>query len=285
VVFNLKCRTADGQPADVDLKVEAWLKGITENIRGEVHYTRGNYRLTFFPGVIGKFELHIKVGNQWLYKDGDVTVSIVDRVSTHYVDLVFEVEGPGLNGGQAGRTTHVIFTTKRDGEPTDPDDFSELEVRVGSGPSLKKIKPSQVSTGKFKAEFDVETPGFYNIDVWYQDKSVLKEPQRAHFTTPASAKNTKATNVAKNFVVVGKTASFIIQARTKNDLNATSGGDIFDVACDGPAKLSDLLIRDTLDGKYEVTFTPPESGVYEFRITMNGEEIGNSPVKISATRK
>jgi len=285
VVFNLRVNK-DGQPADVDYPVEAWLKGISDNVRGEVKYTKGNYRLGFFPGTTGKFELHIKVNKQWLYKDGDVTVSIVDRVSQHYVDIVFEVRGPGLEGGLVGKTTHIEFTTKDGhGDMVNPDDIHELEVRVGTVPNVQKIRPTHLDKGVFKATFEVDTPGFYNVDVWYQDKSVLKEPSRAHFTNPASARNTRATNVPKGFVTVGKETTFTIQARTKNDLNATSGGDVFDLSCDGPGKLSDLTVRDTLDGKYIVSFTPPESGVFEFKILLNGEEIGNSPVKISATRK
>jgi len=139
--------------------------------------------------------------------------------------------------------------------------------------------------GKFKAEFEVETPGFYSIDLWYDERSVLKEVPKPHFTTPASPKNTKATVLPKGFVTVGQVASFVIQARTKNDLNATSGGDEFEVACDGPSKIADLVVQDSLDGKYTVSFTPPESGVYEFHISLNGEAIGNSPVKVSATRR
>jgi len=67
------------------------------------------------------------------------------------------------------------------------------------------------------------------VDLWYQDKTVLKETIRAHFTTPSSAKNTKATNVPKGFVTVGQVASFVIQARNQNDLNSTTGGDEFEV--------------------------------------------------------
>jgi len=285
VVFNLRCKQ-DGQPADVNYVIEAWLKGAKDNVRGEVNYTKGNYQLTFFPGLTGKFELHIKVGKNWLYKDGDVVVNIVDRLSTHYVDLIFEAQGPAIQGGQVGKTTYVQFITKNaEGELVDPEEVNSLEVRVGSGSNLKKIKPEKIMKGKFKAEFEVDTPGFYTIDLFYDDRSVLKEVPKPHFTTPASAKNTKATNLPKNMVTVGQTATFFIQARTKNDLNATSGGDEFEVACDGPAKVSDLTVHDGLDGKYTVTFTPPESGVFEFNISLNGEAIGNSPVKISATRR
>jgi len=285
VVFNLKVRQ-NGEPADANFPVEAWLKGITENVRGTVTYTKGNYHITFFPGLVGKYELHIKVKDNWLYKDSDAVVNIADKFSTHYVDLVFEVGGPGIIGGQVGKTTHISFVSKGpDGEFVDPEDLDELSVRIGSGPSLIKVRPTRINKGNFKAEFEVPTPGYYNVDLWYQDKTVLKETIRAHFTTPSSAKNTKATNVPKGFVTVGQVASFVIQARNQNDLNSTTGGDEFEVSCNGPCKITDLVIRDSLDGKYNVLFTPIESGVYEFHISLNKQPIGNSPVSVSATRR
>jgi len=285
VVFNLRV-TKDGQPTDSKIPVEAWLKGISENIRGDVTFNNSNYRIVFFPGVVGKFELHIKVNNQWLYKDDDAIVNIVDRLSTHYVDVVFEVSGPGIHGGMVGKETHIIIHTKDSTTNlVDPDTISELEVRVGSGNLLQKIKPERVDKGYFKASYQVDTPGFYIIDVFYQGKSVLKEQPRAHFTSPACASNTKAVNLPKGFVTVGKPAQFVIQARNKNDLNATTGGDEFKVSCDGPSQIDDLVMHDTCDGKYTVSFTLPESGVYEFHISLNGSPIGNSPVKISGTRK
>lgn len=47
----------------------------------------------------------------------------------------------------------------------------------------------------------------------------------------------------KGMVTVGQQTSFIIQARNSNDLNIKSGGDVFNVACDGAGELLDLLVR------------------------------------------
>jgi len=78
---------------------------------------------------------------------------------------------------------------------------------------------------------------------------------------------------------------FIIQARNGNDLNIKSGGDVFKVQCDGPAELKDLVVHDKDNGQHEVTFTPLETGIYQFNISLNDIVIGNSPVQVAATRR
>jgi len=236
--------------------------------------------------VVGVYELHVKVNGQWLYKDGDTTVSIVDKLSTLFSELMFELEGPALNGGLVGQSTYVLFVVKDShGDLVDVSHPNELEVRVGTPPRVEKYKPTRISKGTYRADFTIDLGGFYNIDLWYEDKSVLREAQKAQFTAAASAKNTKAVQVPKSYVPVGKEAKFQIQARNTNDLNVSTGGDTFQVGCEGPGQLTDLVILDTLDGKYDVTFTPTETGVYEFTIQLNGEDIGNSPVKVNATRR
>eukprot|EP01125_Pyxidicula_operculata_P014503 TRINITY_DN4834_c0_g1_i1.p1 TRINITY_DN4834_c0_g1~~TRINITY_DN4834_c0_g1_i1.p1 ORF type:complete len:196 (+),score=62.64 TRINITY_DN4834_c0_g1_i1:491-1078(+) len=195
------------------------------------------------------------------------------------------MEGPGVSGGKTGRETYINFSVTKGGEFTDVDDISDLLLLVGTGGNTIRVKPRRTSKGNYTADFTVDLPGFYPVDLHYQGKSVLKEPPRAQFTAPSSAKNTRACQVPTNSVPVGKESSFYIQSRNSNDLNNTSGGDLFEVSCDGPAEIKDLILRDSGDGKYTVCFTPPESGVYQFNITMNGEPIGNSPVKVSATRR
>lgn len=76
----------------------------------------------------------------------------------------------------------------------------------------------------FKAEFKVDVPGHYDIDVLYEGKSVLKHKEKPHFTSGASPENTKASQVPKEMVAVGKQTGFFLQARNKNDLNNTTGG-------------------------------------------------------------
>jgi len=44
-------------------------------------------------------------------------------------------------------------------------------------------------------------------------------------------------------------------------------------------------VKDQNNGQYLVSFTPPESGIYKFHVTLNDEPIGNSPVQIAATRR
>jgi len=284
-VFKLRC-TKDGQPADVNFPVEAILKGAHDEVRATVTYQSSVYTLSFHARVVGMYEMHVKVNNKWLYKDNDVILSIVEHISKKLVDVSFELDGPVLGGNlKIGRNTQLLVHVKAaNGNPRDID-TAELEVRVGQGQTLQKLRVRQVTTGTYETDILVTLPGFYPIDLFFEDRSVLKEPVRVQWTSPSDPNNTKAVQVPTHMVTVGETAAFHIQSRNKNDLNNTSGGDFFEVRCDGPADLPDLQVRDTLNGKYIVSFTPMASGVYEFHISLNGVPIGNSPVDVKAVKR
>lgn len=51
-------------------------------------------------------------------------------------------------------------------------------------------------------------------------------------------KNTKAVQLPQRMIAVGQKFTFTIQARNKNGLNASQGGDEFLIACSGPAELT-----------------------------------------------
>jgi len=285
VIFKLRC-TKNGELADVNYPVEAILKGAHDEVRAEVSYHFGNYTLIFFPRVVGMYEMHVKVNNQWLYKDEDVVLSVVDQIGKKFVDLIFEVDGAVFQGNlKAGRETQlIVYVKSANGVPHDIDE-SELQVRVGQGNSLQKLRPRHIDKGSYDVNFAVDLPGFYLIDVFYEERSVLKEPIRVQWTTASDPKNTKAIQVPTNHVTVGQLASFCIQSRNKNDLNNVCGGDLYEVRCDGPAELKDLVVKDSQNGKYLVSFTPQASGIYEFHISLNGIPIGNSPVSVAAVKR
>jgi len=285
VVFKLRC-SKDGQTTDVDYPVEAFLKGVNDEVRAEVSHHFGVYIIKFHARAVGMYEMHVKVNNKWLYKDNDVVISIVENRAKKYVDLVFELDGPVLGGNlKTGNETHLIIYVKGPDGCLRDVDSSELEVRVGQSHTLQKLRTRRIGLGTFETDINVDLPGFYPIDVFFEERSVLKEPIRVQWISASDPKNTKACQIPTNMVTVGQQTSFYIQSRNKNDLNNTCGGDVFQVECNGPAELTDLVIRDTLNGKYVLTFSPLASGIYEFTITLNGVPIGNSPVKITAIRK
>jgi len=285
VIFKLRC-TKDKVLTEVNYPVEAFLKGAHDEVKADVSYHFGTYTLNFFPRVVGMYEMHVKVNNHWLYKDSDVVLNIVDQLAKKFVDLIFELDGAVLQGNlKAGNMTQLVIYSKTGSGVAHDIDLTELEVRVGQGSSLQKLRTRQIGTGAYDVDFRVDLPGFYMIDVLFEERSVLKEPVRVQFTTASDPKNTKACQVPTNMVTVGQEASFYIQSRNKNDLNNTCGGDLYEVHCDGPADLTDLVVRDSLNGKYMITFTPTETGVYDFNILLNGIPIGNSPVSISAVKR
>jgi len=289
VIFKIKVVDSSGEPADAPkLKVEASLKGTHDTVRGEVSYSPGIYQLKFFPGAVGFYELTVMINGRTLYSGKDAVVQIVDGKQQHLSSFLFKCEGKGFAGGLVGEIMHIVIKpTEKDGTPKELGDsrLTDLELRVGSGSTLQKIKPYRINDATYLAEFKVDTPGFYEVDVWFEGATVLKHVERPYFTAQASPKNTKAVQVPKGMVTVGEKATFTVQARNANDLNIKSGGDHFVVACDGPCDLKDLVIRDMNNGQHEVSFTPTETGIYQFHNSLNDTAIGNSPVQVAATRR
>jgi len=285
IVFKLRC-TKNGELAEVSFPVEAFLKGAHDEVKADVSYHHGNYTLTFFARVVGIYEMHIKVDNKWLYKDDDVMVSVVDQIAKKFADLIFELDGPILQGNlKVHRDTQLIIYVKAPNGNHKDIDESEIEVRVGQGHSLQKLHPRHIGTGTYEAIIAVDLPGFYPLDVFFEERTVLKEPVRIQWTTASDPKFTKAIQVPTIMVTVGEVSSFCIQSRNKNDLNNVVGGDLYEVRCDGPVEIKDLVVRDTLNGKYTVSWTPTASGVYDFHISLNGVPIGNSPVQVKAVKR
>jgi len=281
--------TQGGSPVDCNLPVKGWLKGLRDTVVASVTRRTGEVVLTFCPGVIGIYELHIDVGEHHLYKGDDVIVKIVEQFSKVVTEIRYEVTGPGLNGGIVGKETDVtIYVKDQAGDAVDIN-HSDLALRVGSGANLQSIRPVRVAKGHYTAPFTVPLPGFFAIDLFYDGKSVLLKPENVQFVALADPSQTRAVQVPQSMVAVGNNVSFIIQARNRNGLNNNTGGDEFNVACTGPVELSDLVVKDLQNGKYQVSFTPPATGIYELDIELRTVEgrapISNSPVKISATRK
>jgi len=289
VIFKIMV-TKDGKPFDCEMPVKGWLKGLRDTVDAKVTKPKvGEIQLCFYPGVVGHYELHINIGSHALYKGGDFIVKILDQFLKVPSELRFEITGNVLQGGITGIDADVQIEVKDIMGTLSDVTIQELEFRVGTGSNLQKIRPERISTGKYKAPLKASLPGMQTFDLWYEEKSVLSKAQQVKFVLGSDPKQTKAVQIPTRMVSVGERTSFTIQTRNRNGLNNTTGGESFEIACNGPSELTDLVVRDTLDGKYIVSFTPTSSGIYEFEIllvTCNGKEpIGNTPVKMTATRR
>jgi len=274
--------TRGGVPCETTQEVTAWLKGIKDEVRGNIHKGQGFVRINFHVGTAGAYELHILVNKKLLYQPS--IVNVLDQKLQHTEDLRFEITGEVLNGGRVGHEYPIKIAVRKEAQLYDIN-VNDLQVRVGKPTDLQILKPQKTGKGSYQVVFSVPVPGFHPIDVWYEGKSVIRQPEKPHFISDSDPKQTRAIQIPTKNETVGQVTSFVIQSRNASGVNNIQGGDNFDVSCEGPAGLKDLVVRDTLDGKYIVSFTPTASGIYKLTIAMNGVPIGNSPVQITAIRK
>jgi len=274
--------TKSGSPCEPNADIVGWLKGVNEDIRGNVHKSFGLVRINFHVGTPGAYELHIEVNKKRLYEPS--VIKVVESHLQHYEDFRFEITSEVFNGGRVDTEYTVKIAARKDNQLKDVNE-SDLFLRVGGPHELQVIPARRAGQGHYTCRFAAKVPGFHPIDVWYEGKSVIAKPERVHFISPSNAAQTKAVKVPTGYETVGQVTTFTIQSRNSSGVNNTSGGDNFDVQSSGPAQLADLIIRDMLDGKYNVSFTPTQTGTYELDISLNGLPIGNSPVKITAIRK
>jgi len=192
----------------------------------------------------------------------------------------FSASGLALAGGSLGKSYSFYIEIKDDsGQPMNCD-IHKLRVNVSQG--TKKITGNiyQVATGKYKASFTPMEAGPMNVAVSYGGQHVFDTTVTYHIRI--DARKTHIVNPLSN-TLVGQQNTFTIQAKTQDGLDIPVGGERFDVACSGPAGgVSGLVVRDELNGKYNVRFNLTKPGTFKFFVTLSGVDISGSPMEIEA---
>jgi len=289
IEYILRVTDQNNKPCDTDQDIKAMLKGARNHYTAKVEKNpnqKGIIRLLFCPQDTGFYDLIIDVGIAHLYQPGDATVKITEfRKAQETIDIKYEISGPALGGGTVNRETYLEINVTCYGKQHDIE-HNTLLLTMGSGNNLHKFKPKRESIGLYRATFQFSTPGFYTINCYQDDKSILTKPlEPVHFISEADASQTVVIQAPKNMQAIGQRVNLIIQGKSKAGINLVQGGENFDVGITGPGQVTDLEIRDNGDGRYSLSFTPTASGYFELEISLNGKPIGNSPLKILAGRK
>jgi len=225
-------------------------------------------------------------------KKGDASVKILEKLPQIEEDILYTIGGPSLNGGNCGENQYIdiVVTKKSNGQPHEID-VSSLFVILGDKKSIgnhnfMKIAATQNSKGKYNATFVITDPGSYPVDVVYQGASVLTSQRIIPlvYREVGSTSKTVFVELPSSIWVKEKT-TLTIQARNKSGKDIRNGGEEFEVLAQGPESISDLRITDNGDGKYHVTFTAPNSGIFEISVKQKDTHISNSPIKLIAQRR
>jgi len=92
-----------------------------------------------------------------------------------------------------------------------------------------------------------------------------------------SFKNTRVIDLSGG--VVGGEKFFKIIARSERGGRLVSGGDNIGVDFDGPEFIK-ATIFDFKDGSYEVRYIVYRRGIYDVKVTLNGQQIQGSPFQV-----
>jgi len=90
--------------------------------------------------------------------------------------------------------------------------------------------------------------------------------------------------IAPETIVVCQECSLTIQARNGSGQEIKSGGDQFQVSAGGPEPPQNLMLMDMNNGTYVLSFTVLAPGGYQFHVTLNGQHIKGSPLRLSAVK-
>jgi filamin len=188
-------------------------------------------------------------------------------------------EGPGLVSGQALHpAVFTIFAVDQAGERcTEGGDPFEVAI---TGPAAVEAEVIDNGDGTYGVTYTPEQPGDYTVAVTLHGDNIRDSPFNVPFKPAASADQSYAEGPGLLGAVDNETAEFKIYAVDPDGNPRTDGGDDFAVEIDGPAPVEPNLV-DNGDGTYDVTYDAEEPGDYTIHVTLEGNDIRDSPFTVN----
>jgi len=276
--YTLFSENEDGDPKDVNPNnLDAWLRGFT-NIRGSIARIRaGTYSIDFIvPPDPGTYHLDVTQEGRPIFRKGDIQLE-VNSSDPVRARLTFEMEGYGIYGGRVGENAEFNITVKDDyGKPVDIDYKAVQVIIQGQSTVRVGVRPEQV--GRYRANFTVDQPGDYHIDILYDNRKVMEKNmvKFSEYTKPSSSTIHNAPDRVRSNTDI----QFSIISKDSRGRRINVGGDNWEAIASGPERVTRLVIKDNDDGSYTVTTSLPLQGVYSFDVRCQGESAQNSPIKI-----
>ncbi|HEY7482166.1 MAG TPA: filamin/ABP280 repeat domain-containing protein [Gemmatimonadales bacterium] len=101
-------------------------------------------------------------------------------------------------------------------------------------------------------------------------------------TGPAAASASQSGATVPATIMAGTSIEIEVQARTEDGQNMTTGGAVVAGTISG-ANPGELFGTDNGNGSYTVSYSPVNEGTDQISITLNDEQIGDSPFTVTVT--
>jgi len=265
-----------------EAELTATAKG--EVMKGKIEKERkGVFKVSFRGRYVGEYTFNIWVKGALEKKpifNESVPLKLIAGDPLVQEEIHFTMTGWGMHGGTVGKPLAFEVAVKNtQGSPMDCD---TQRLTAVLNQDLKKVTgyAHRTGEGKYQLEFTPPGPGQWFITVEYGGQEVCKAG--VEFNFGIDAHKTCVENPPTE-VLVGKQATFTIQAKGQNGEIINTGGEKFDVACSGPkGGITGLAVRDELNGTYVVRFTLTAAGTYKFFISLKGADIMGVPFVVVA---
>jgi len=200
------------------------------------------------------------------------------------------VAGPGLEPGlkctEPGVFTIQAVYPNGQKKTTGGDNF---ECTI-TDPRNTPLRPQLVdnNNGTWTVTYQPTDPGKYHVEV------ILRNPSLRnlfdHISNSPKDVLIDPGTVAANCIAYGpgleagnedtEPAHFTIEARDKNGVKRTEGGDPFVVEVMGPTGPVPCDVVDNNDGTYGVTYNPEDAGRHDIAVTLEGKPIKGSTFRV-----
>ena len=101
-------------------------------------------------------------------------------------------------------------------------------------------------------------------------------------TGPAAVSPSQSGATVPEQIIAGSAIGIEVQARTENGQSVTTGGAVVAATVTG-ANPGELFATDNGNGTYDLSYAPANAGTDVISITLNEEEIAESPFTVDVT--
>jgi len=192
-----------------------------------------------------------------------------------------ELEGEGLVGGRVGQKVSVtLHVTDDNGTPCSLN-LQKLELILHGGDKPTSAQISEQSKGEYIGTFSASREGDYILEVKYEKKSLVKQPN-IKFSNATNASKSVVVSIPLGQIPANKKHKFRIESRDSRAQSVFCGGDEWEATASGPERVDHLIITDNNDGSYTTEFILPKPGEYTVDVKLNGVAASKSPIVFNA---